>query len=66
MNMFQRITQIPNIGPMIKLKRLTTTIPPLRGPNPQGLNINYNTVTTVKSEKITNGRNRQVVTKRSR
>ena len=43
---------------MIKPKRLTRTIPPLRGPNPQGLNINYNTVTTVKSEKI-NGRNRQ-------
>ena len=46
-------------------KKLTTTIPPLRGPNPQGLNINYNTVRTVKSEKITNGRNRQVATKRS-
>ena len=44
---------------MIKLKRLTTTVPPLRGPNPQGLNIGYNTVTTIKSEKITNGRNRQ-------
>ena len=40
-------------------KKLTTTIPPLRGPNPQGLNIGYNTVTTIKSEKITNGRNRQ-------
>jgi hypothetical protein len=43
---------------MIKTKRLTTTIPPKSGPTPQGLNINYNTVTTVKSEKI-NGRNRQ-------
>ena len=40
-------------------KRLTRTIPPLRGPNPQGLNIGYNTVTTIKSEKITNGRNRK-------
>ena len=50
---------------MIKPKRLTLTIPPLRGPNPHGLNINYNTVRTVKSEKITNGRNRQVTTKRS-
>ena len=46
-------------------KKLTRTIPPLRGPNPQGLNIRYNTVTIVKSEKITNGRNRQVATKRS-
>jgi len=41
-----------------KPKRLTRTIPPLRGPNPQGLNISYNTVRTIKSEKI-NGRNRQ-------
>ena len=48
------------------IKRLTRTIPPLRGPNPQGLNISYNTVRTVKSEKISNGRNRQVATKRSR
>jgi len=46
-------------------KRLTRTIPPLRGPNPQGLNISYNTVRTVKSEKTINGRNRQVATKRS-
>ena len=44
---------------MIKPKRLTLTIPPLRGPNPQGLNIKYNTVTTIKSEKTINGRNRQ-------
>ena len=50
---------------MIKPKRLTRTIPPLRGPCPQGLNINYNTVRIVKSEKISNGRNRQVATKRS-
>lgn len=46
-------------------KRLTRTIPPLRGPNPQGLNISYNTVRTIKSEKTINGRNRQVATKRS-
>jgi hypothetical protein len=39
---------------MIKLKRLTLTVPPKRGPNPQGLNISYNTVRTVKSEKTTN------------
>jgi hypothetical protein len=36
--------------------------PPKRGPQPQGLNINYNTVKTVRSEKI-NG-SRQNVTKR--
>jgi hypothetical protein len=29
---------------MKQSKKLTTTIPPLRGPNPQGLNISYNTV----------------------
>jgi hypothetical protein len=63
--MFQIIIPITSIILMIKPKKLTTTIPPLRGPNPQGLNINYNTVRTVKSEKITNGRNRQVATKRS-
>ena len=40
------------------IKKLTRTIPPLRGPNPQGLNIGYNTVTTIRSEKI-NGRNRK-------
>ena len=43
---------------MIKPKRLTTTVPPKSGPNPQGLNIGYNTVTTIRSEKI-NGRNRK-------
>ena len=37
--------------------------PPKSGPTPQGLNINYNTVKTVKLEKI-NGRNRQVFTER--
>ena len=37
--------------------------PPRRGPTPQGLNIKYNTVKTVKQEKI-NGRNRQVSTQR--
>lgn len=50
---------------MIKPKRLTLTIPPLRGPNPQGLNIGYNTVKTTNPEKKINGRNRQVTTKRS-
>ena len=45
------------------IKKLTTTIPPLRGPNPQGLNIPLKQVKTVRLEK-TNGRNRQVFTKR--
>jgi hypothetical protein len=40
-------------------KKLTKTIPPKSGPQPQGLNLRYNTVKTVKLEKI-NGRNRQV------
>jgi len=44
---------------MTKIKRLTLTIPPLRGPNPQGLNVPFKQVKTVlKSEKI-NGRQRQ-------
>ena len=46
-----------------KIKRLTLTIPPLRGPNPQGLNIPLKQVKTITSEKI-NGRNRQTITKR--
>ena len=33
----------------------TWLLPPESGPNPQGLNLNYNTVKTVKLEK-TNGR----------
>ena len=36
--------------------------PPKSGPTPQGLNINYNTVKTVRLENI-NGRNRQGLTK---
>jgi hypothetical protein len=45
-------------------KKLTTTIPPKRGPQPQGLNINYNTVKTVRTEN-TNG-SRQDITKYKR
>ena len=41
------------------VKKLTTTIPPLRGPNPQGLNVPLKQVKTFKLEKL-NGRNRQV------
>ena len=47
------------------IKRLTTTIPPKSGPMPQGLNLNYNTVKTVKLEKI-KGRHRQGFTKRAK
>ena len=43
--------------------KLTATVPPKSGPQPQGLNIQYNTVKTVKTEKI-NG-NRQSVTQRT-
>ena len=44
---------------MTKIKRLTLTVPPLRGPNPQGLNVPLKQVKTVlKSENI-NGRQRQ-------
>jgi hypothetical protein len=50
---------------LIKPKKLTTTIPPNSGPQPQGLNINYNTVKTVRLEKI-NGRDRQGFTKHIR
>ena len=46
----------------IMTNKLPTTIPPKRGPNPQGLNIPLKQVKTI-SEKI-NGRNRQVFTKR--
>ena len=44
-------------------RKLTTTVPPKRGPNPQGLNIPTKQGKTITSEK-TNGRNRQVFTKR--
>ena len=45
-------------------KKLTTTVPPKRGPNPQGLNIPTKQVKNVIiSEKI-NGRNRQRFTQR--
>ena len=44
-------------------KRLTRTVPPKRGPNPQGLNVPLKQVKTIAPEKI-NGRYRQNVTKR--
>ena len=43
--------------------KLSKTIPPKSGPQPEGLNINYNTVKTVRLEKI-NGRHRQISSKR--
>jgi hypothetical protein len=45
------------------IKRLTTTIPPKRGPLPQGLKIKPNKSKTISLEKI-NGRHRQIITKR--
>ena len=43
----------------------TWLLPPESGPTPQGLNINYNTVKTVKLEKINGRQNRQSSTKRA-
>ena len=43
----------------------THLLPPKSGPTPQGLNINYNTVRTVKLEKINGRQNRQVLDARS-
>jgi len=43
----------------------TWLLPPEAGPMPQGLNINYNTVKTVKLEKINGRQNRQSSTKRA-
>ncbi len=41
-----------------KLSKLTTTVPPRSGPVSGGLNIQYNTVKTVKTEKINGYRQR--------
>jgi len=48
---------------ILLMTKLTKTIPPKKGPEPQGLLIDYNTVKPVKLEKI-NGRHRQGFTKR--
>ena len=47
------------------IKRLTRTVPPKSGPTPQGLNIQHNTVKTVRLENL-NGRRqyRQSATQR--
>ena len=54
------------IQTMTLTRKLTTTIPPKRGPNPQGLNINYNTVKTTTIPENINGNNRQVFTQRGK
>ena len=48
---------------ILLMTKLTKTIPPKKGPKPQGLLIDYNTVKPVKLEKI-NGRHRQGPTER--
>ena len=49
---------------ILMTRKLTTTVPPKRGPNSQGLNIPTKQVKNILiSEKI-NGRNRQVFTQR--
>ena len=48
---------------MTLTKKLTTTVPPKKGPNPQGLNIPTKQGKTITSEK-TKGRNRQILTQR--
>ena len=52
--MSERKLNLENLG-FIMVKRLTRTIPPLRGPNPQGLNVPLKQVKIVKLEKL-NGR----------
>ena len=51
---------------MTLTRKLTTTIPPKRGPNPQGLNNSYNTVKTTTIPENINGNNRQVFTQRGK
>jgi hypothetical protein len=46
------------------IKRLTTTVPPLKGPCSQGLNIHDKKVKVISSEKNNNGNYRQIITKR--
>ena len=52
--MSERKLNLENLG-FIMVKRLTRTIPPLRGPNPQGLNVPLKQVKVVRLEKL-NGR----------
>ena len=46
------------------MKKLTKTVSPLRGPNPQGLNVPNKKVTLINSGKL-NGNYRQITSKRS-
>ena len=36
----------------IMTNKLTTTVPPKQGPTPQGLNIDYKKVKTIRAEKL--------------
>ena len=45
------------------LSKLTTLVPPQKGPNSKGLNNIYKKVKTITAENL-NGRNRQSITKR--
>jgi hypothetical protein len=45
-------------------KKLTTTIPPLKGPNSQGLNVPGKKIIVVKNSEKNNVNNRQISTKR--
>ena len=51
---------------MTSTKKLTTTIPPKRGPSPQGLNIPLKQVRTTTIPENINGNNRQVFTQRGK
>ena len=51
---------------MTSTRKLTTTIPPKRGPNPQGLNIPLKQVRTTTIPENINGNNRQVFTQRGK
>ena len=52
--MLKEILEVYWMTLMIKGKK--SGPPPKSGPNPQGLNIQYNTVKTVKQQEKTNGR----------
>ena len=45
-------------------KKLTTTVPPLKGPNSQGLNVSGKRIITVENSEKNNVRNRQSFAKR--
>jgi len=59
--MIQKLVHI-----MTLTRKLTTTIPPKRGPNPQGLNIPLKQVRTTTIPENINGNNRQVFTQRGK